>query len=205
MTKRPAKAERFCFVDSRCRAPWASCARDAEGRPGSSGRQNGAGFRKGGQKLCALRTRSAVFHPLDICDLGKRAGGCVGNAGIGVNRAVFGQIFGIPREGSRNRVPASFGPCAAGARGCGPCAAGARGCRLRVAGRGAAERRVAGLRGCRPRGGSSHPRDRLETSGKRATGCPYVVLVCANLNKMWCHLWESADGALRDRSHLWTT
>lgn len=175
MTKRPAKAERFCFVDSRCRAPWASCARDAEGRPGSSGRQNGAGFRKGGQKLCALRTRSAVFHPLDICDLGKRAGGCVGNAGIGVNRAVFGQIFGIPREGSRNRVPASFGPCAAGAR------------------------------GCRPRGGSSHPRDRLETSGKRATGCPYVVLVCANLNKMWCHLWESADGALGDRSHLWTT
>lgn len=190
MTKRPAKAERFCFVDSCCRAPWASCARDAEGRPGSSGRQNGAGFRKGGQKLCALRMGSAVFHPLDICDLGKRADGCVGNAGIGVNRAVFGQIFGIPREGSRNRVPASFGSRAAGARGC----------RLRVVGR-----RVAGLRGCRPRGGSSHPRDRLETSGKRATGCPYVVLVCANLNKMWCHLWESADGALGDRSHLWTT
>ena len=67
MTKRPAEAERFCFVDSRCRAPWASCARDAEGRPGSSGRQNGAGFRKGGQKLCALRMGSAVFHPLDIC------------------------------------------------------------------------------------------------------------------------------------------
>ena len=190
MTKRPAKAERFCFVDSRCRAPWASCARDAEGRPGSSGRQNGAGFRKGGQKLCALRMGSAVFHPLDICDLGKRASGCVGNAGIGVNRAVFGQIFGIPREGSRNRVPASFGSRAAGARGC----------RLRVVGR-----RVAGLRGCRPRGGSSHPRDRLETSGKRATGCPYVVLVCAYHIKMRCHLWESADGALGDRSHLWTT
>lgn len=141
MTKRPAKAERFCFVDSRCRAPWeagASCARDAEGRPGSSGRQNGAGFRKGGQKLCALRMGSAVFHPLDICDLGKRASGCVGNAGIGVNRAVFGQIFGIPREGSRNRVPASFGsrvagPQNGGSRDCGvagrvPPGRGAAGC-----------------------------------------------------------------------------
>ena len=177
MTKRPAEAERFCFVDSRCRAPWASCARDAEGRPGSSGRQNGAGFRKGGQKLCALRTRSAVFHPLDICDLGKRAGGCVGNAGIGVNRAVFGQIFRIPREGSRNRVPASFGPRAAGARGC----------RLRVAGRGAAERRVAGLWAACRRGAGLQAAERFLPSarpfGNFWKTCHRLPICCASMCK----------------------